>query len=98
MISHARTNRVGYLSPTCVGKTHDKKIADRENIAYPRKASLGKDTDFQGYEPLGVTTYQPKKSRTGKNCRPTTSGITALYPGSESELSMQLRGSNAHVV
>ena len=70
LISQARTHRVGYLSPTCGGKTHDKKIADRENIAYPRKASLGKDTGFQGYEPLGVTTYQPKKKPRGKELSP----------------------------
>jgi DDE superfamily endonuclease len=98
VISHAHTNRVGYLSPTHLGKTHDKKIAEGENIAYPRKASLGKDTGFQGYEPPGVSTYQPKKSRGDKNCRPETSDVTARYPVSESALNMRLRGSNVRVV
>ncbi|MHB8630159.1 MAG: hypothetical protein ACYDEO_28665 [Aggregatilineales bacterium] len=31
-------------------------------IAYPVAATLGKDTGFQGYEPPGVVTWQPKKS------------------------------------
>lgn len=84
VIAHAKTKRVGYLSPTRVGKTHDKKIAEQENLIYPRKARLGKDTGFQGYEPSGIKTYQPKKSRAEKNCRPATSDITARYPVSES--------------
>ncbi len=58
-----RTKRVGYLSPTYAGKTHDKKLADQERIAYPRRARLYKDTGFQGYEPKGAQTFQPKKSR-----------------------------------
>jgi DDE superfamily endonuclease/Helix-turn-helix of DDE superfamily endonuclease len=54
-------NRIGFLSHTCVGKTHDKKIADDEAICYPPKAILYKDTGFQGYEPAVAITYQPKK-------------------------------------
>jgi hypothetical protein len=50
-----------YLSRTTPGKTHDKKLADAEQLAYPSGATLGKDTGFQGYEPPGVVTYQPKK-------------------------------------
>jgi Helix-turn-helix of DDE superfamily endonuclease/DDE superfamily endonuclease len=98
VIANAQTNRVGYLSPTHLGKTHDKKIAEGENITYPRQAALGKDTGFQGYEPRGVRTYQPKKSRVDTNSRPETSGITARYPVSESALSMRSRVSNARVV
>jgi hypothetical protein len=53
--------RVGFLSRTCVGKTHDKKIADTEGIVYPPDAILYKDTGFQGYEPAVQETRQPKK-------------------------------------
>jgi hypothetical protein len=63
VIAHTRTKRVGYLSQTYAGKTHDKKVADAEPIAYPRGSKLGKDTGFQGYEPRGCQTYQPKKNR-----------------------------------
>jgi hypothetical protein len=63
VIANRRTKRVGYLSPTYAGKTHDKKIADREPLVYPPGTRLGKDTGFQGYEPRGCQTYQPKKSR-----------------------------------
>jgi hypothetical protein len=52
---------VGFLSHTCVGKTHDKKIADTEEIVYPSEAILYKDTGFQGYEPAVQETRQPKK-------------------------------------
>ena len=44
-----------------MGKTHDKKAADDVAIAYPPNATLDKDTGFQGYEPAGVQTRQPKK-------------------------------------
>lgn len=62
--SHSR--QVVYLSPTCAGKTHDKKHADDANIRYPACATLGKDTGFQGYVPHGVYCWQPKKKPKGQ--------------------------------
>jgi hypothetical protein len=62
IITHTRTKRVGFLSQTHVGKTHDKKVIDLEPVVYPRGSKLHKDTGFQGYEPPGCRTYQPKKS------------------------------------
>jgi hypothetical protein len=62
LLANAHTTKVVYLSPTEVGKTHDKKMVDQQPIAYPTGATLSKDTGFQGYEPKGVVTYQPKKS------------------------------------
>jgi DDE superfamily endonuclease len=50
-----------FLSATEVGKKHDKKLADEAAIGYPRGATLGKDTGFQGYEPPDSMTWQPKK-------------------------------------
>ena len=67
VIVNAKTKRVGYLSQTCVGKTHDKKIAENERISYPRQATLHKDTGFQGYEPRVHKTYQPKKNLEKEN-------------------------------
>lgn len=67
LIVHTRSKRIGYLSPTYAGKTHDKKIAECEQIVYPRQASLHKDAGFQGYEPPVKHTYQPKKSRAAPN-------------------------------
>lgn len=63
VISHAKSKRIGFLSQTYAGKVHDKHMADTEHIAYPRRARLHKDSGFQGYEPRGVDTAQPKKSR-----------------------------------
>ena len=56
-----------YLSPTDLGKKHDKKLADEAQIAYPVQATLGKDTGFQGYEPAGVLAWQPKKKPQGQD-------------------------------
>jgi hypothetical protein len=56
------TSKVVYLSPTVAGKTHDKKAADEADLVYPVNSTLDKDPGFQGYEPAGVLTQQPKKS------------------------------------
>jgi hypothetical protein len=63
LLANAHTRKVVYLSPTESGKKHDKKIADENRIMYPHGATLGKDSGFQGYEPLGVITFQPKKAK-----------------------------------
>jgi hypothetical protein len=62
VLVNEHTTKVVYLGPTVTGKTHDKKAADAAQICYPTNAMLGKDTGFQGYEPAGVLTQQPKKS------------------------------------
>ena len=67
VIATAKKKRVSYLSQTYPGKTHDKRMADQENISYPRKIVLHKDAGFQGYEPNVRKLYQPKKSRARKN-------------------------------
>ena len=63
LLVNEHTDKVIYLGPTVAGKKHDKKAADEEEIAYPTNATLDKDTGFQGYEPAGVLTRQPKKNR-----------------------------------
>ena len=61
VVVDARGQRVGFLSATHPGKTHDKKIADEEGICYPPGTVLYKDTGFQGYEPAVQETHQAKK-------------------------------------
>jgi hypothetical protein len=61
------SQRIDFLSRTYVGKTHDKKMADTEGIAYPPEAVLYKDTGFQGYEPAVRETCPPKKSHPEEN-------------------------------
>lgn len=63
VVVNAHTRRVGFLSKTYPGKAHDKKIADHENITYPRKTRLQQDTGFQGYKPQVSEVRQPKKSQ-----------------------------------
>jgi DDE superfamily endonuclease/Helix-turn-helix of DDE superfamily endonuclease len=61
VVTDARGRRVGFLSGTYPGKTHDKRIADEAAIVYPPGAVLYKDTGFQGYEPAVKETCQAKK-------------------------------------
>src|SRR5882724_3688581 len=62
LLVNEHTSKVVYLGPTIAGSMHDKKAADEAPIAYPVNATLDKDTGFQGYEPAGVLTAQPKKN------------------------------------
>jgi len=57
--------RVEYLGHTWEGKKHDKTICDTEGHEFPEGTILYKDTGFQGYEPSGVQTFQPKKKPRG---------------------------------
>jgi hypothetical protein len=61
VVTDARGRRVGFLSGTYPGKTHDKRVADEAAIAYPPGTVLYKDTGFQGYEPAVKETCQAKK-------------------------------------
>lgn len=63
LLVNEHSGKVAYLGPTVAGKTHDKKAADEAKLSFPVGATLSKDTGFQGYEPAGVLTHQPKKSR-----------------------------------
>jgi hypothetical protein len=67
LLVNEMTSKVVYLSPTVAGKTHDKKAADAAQMVYPTNATLDKDTGFQGYEPAGVLSAQPKKSPKAKS-------------------------------
>jgi hypothetical protein len=91
VIVQAKTKRVGFLSQTYVGKTHDKKIVDTEPIVYPPETNLYKDTGFQGYEPAVARSYQPKKSPGRAHSRKPRSGRTAPSPASASGSNMPWR-------
>lgn len=92
VIVQAKSKRVGFLSQTYGGKTHDKKIVDTEPIVYPPGTTLSKDTGLQGDEPAGVQTRQPKKSPGGEHSRRPRSGRTGKSPASESGSNMPWRG------
>ncbi len=66
VLVNTHSQKVVYLSPTCAGKKHDKKQADEACILYPAGATLGKDTGFQGYTPIGIHAWQPKKKPKGR--------------------------------
>ena len=64
VVVDTQSERIGFLSRTYAGKTHDKKIADDEQIVYPPGTVLYKDAGFQGYEPPVKQTCQAKKKAT----------------------------------
>jgi hypothetical protein len=66
IIANTKSRKVCYLSRTCEGKKHDKRICDEEYLTFPSGSVLLKDTGYQGYEPENVTTYQPMKKPRGK--------------------------------
>jgi hypothetical protein len=66
LIVNTESRTVCYLSRTCEGKKHDKRICDEENHIFPPGSILLKDTGCQGYEPGNVITYQPKKKPRGQ--------------------------------
>jgi DDE superfamily endonuclease/Helix-turn-helix of DDE superfamily endonuclease len=66
VIVNMDTRMVEHLSGTCEGKKHDKKICDEERPTLPQGCTLYKDTGYQGYEPEGIETIQPKKKPRGK--------------------------------
>lgn len=61
-----KSRLIKYLSQTCEGKKHDKKLCDEERLTFPKGSKLYKDNGYQGYEPPGVETEQPKKKPRGK--------------------------------
>jgi len=67
IIATTKKKRISYLSQTYPGKTHDKNVADTENISYPKQITLHKDSGFQGYEPKVRKLCQPKKSHARKS-------------------------------
>jgi hypothetical protein len=65
VISEKQTKKIRALSATVEGKKHDKALADETDYRFPQGSVLYKDTGFQGYEPPGVKTRQPKKKPRG---------------------------------
>jgi len=65
LVARASDAQVLFLSGTYPGKTHDKRIADEEQLTYPPETTLYKDTGFQGYEPAVQQTCQAKKKAAG---------------------------------
>lgn len=65
IITEKRTGKIKGLSPTVSGKTHDKKLADEQDLSFPENSKLWQDTGFQGYAPEHVTIIQPKKKPRG---------------------------------
>jgi Helix-turn-helix of DDE superfamily endonuclease len=65
--THTDKNILLINEHTLPGKTHDKKAVDETPVSYRTNTTLDKDTGFQGYEPGGVLTTQPKKSPKAKS-------------------------------
>jgi hypothetical protein len=67
VITDKATGKIKGLGRTQPGRKHDKACIDEDGYTFPAGTTLYKDSGFQGYEPEGVTTYQPKKKPRGKD-------------------------------
>lgn len=83
-----RRGKVVFLSDTYEGKKHDKAICDLEDYRFPKGSKLSKDSGFQGYEPTGVDTFQPKK-------KPRQQELTLLEKQRNREISRERIETNA---
>jgi hypothetical protein len=63
--------RIRFLTITCEGKKHDKKVTDEAGYCLPEGSVLFQDTGFQGFVIAGVIIIQPKKKPRGKELTPT---------------------------
>ena len=57
---------VVYLSPTHLGPTHDKRIADEERCTFPQGTRIRQDSAYVGYQPEGTLIEMPFKKPKGK--------------------------------
>jgi len=55
LITEKRAGKIKGLSPTVSGNIHDKKLADEQDLCFPKNSKLWQDTGFQGYAPEHVT-------------------------------------------
>jgi DDE superfamily endonuclease/Helix-turn-helix of DDE superfamily endonuclease len=70
VITDQPTGTIKGLGQTQPGSKHDKACIDEEGYTFPEGSTVYKDSGFQGYEPEGVTTHQPKKKPRGKELTP----------------------------
>jgi len=87
-----RGGKVMYLSGTCEGKRHDKKLADEEHYRFPAGSKLLQDTGFQGHAPAGVTVIQPKKKPRGGELTPEEKIINRAISSLRVEVEHQIGG------
>ena len=73
-----------------MGKTHNKKAADEAALASLTNATRDTETGFQGYEPAGVLTWQPQKSRKARS-EAFECPIHLKYPGAHSTWGLLMR-------
>jgi hypothetical protein len=65
LITAVPQGKVGYLSRTYPGHTHDNAIADQDPLTFPEDLVFVQDTGFEGYAPIGLIICQPKKKPKG---------------------------------
>lgn len=58
--------RIIWLSKTCEGRMHDKKIQDKQPLTLSKGITLWQDTGFLGHSPKDVTIKMPSKKPKGK--------------------------------
>jgi hypothetical protein len=57
--------KIRFLTDTCEGKKHDKRLTDEAGYSFPEGSTVFQDTGFQGFCPEGILVMQPKKKPRG---------------------------------
>ncbi len=86
--------RIHFLSATCEGKKHDKRIADEEEYRFPSGSTRYQDTGFQGYKPELI------KSNSGESKTGESKAIQIQQPKKKprgGELSAEEKEANRHI-
>ena len=63
-------SKVVFLTPSCEGRIHDKRIADTAAYSPPPGSVLYQDTGFQGFTCPDVKIIQPKKKPKSRDLTP----------------------------
>ena len=92
VVSDKRTGKVKVLSPTVLGKQHDKSLADEQNLVFPEGSQLWKDTALQGYEPANIMTFQPTKKPQGAELSPSDKRLNTQISQGRIGVEHTLRG------
>lgn len=65
LIAGLADRQVKYLSDTCEGRIHDKRIGDEDGTRCPPGSDVYRDLGYEGLTMEGVTVHQPKKKPRG---------------------------------
>ena len=83
-------SKVVFLTPSCEGRIHDKRIAETIGYSPPCGSVLYQDSGFQGFTCPEVSIVQPKKKPKVENSQLKKKKTTVRFPRYAYALNMRL--------